>query len=162
MTRFLDSLSGTLAGLLIGVLLMAVIVPQPFTWASRPALQATPPHSHGGMTTEGPVSLPSPDCAGRTETPSPMTPAVVVPKAVGVATWFNSPAGVSAAGPDLRAELGPGWRGMRVRVCSRQACVTTILGDWMRADKLIDLHAPLFRAVCGPLSRGICRVEVSW
>ena len=74
MTRFLDSLSGTLAGMLIGVLLMAVIVPQPFTWsaAPRPALQAEPPILPGGMTTEGPVSLPSPDSAGRTGMPWPV------------------------------------------------------------------------------------------
>ena len=78
----------------------------------------------------------------------------------GIATWFNSPAGVSAAGPDLRAALGPGWRGTTVRVCADR-CVLTVLGDFMRADRLIDLHAPLFVAVCGPLWRGICRAEVT-
>ena len=80
----------------------------------------------------------------------------------GTATWFRSPAGVSAAGPRLRSALGPGWRGTLVAVCAGDLCARTVLGDWMAADKLIDLHAPVFQAVCGPLSMGVCRVTVSW
>ena len=80
----------------------------------------------------------------------------------GTATWFRSPAGVSAAGPALRAAVGPGWRGQRVTVVGPAGTARTVLGDWMRADKLIDLDDNVFRAVCGPLSKGVCRVSVRW
>ena len=78
----------------------------------------------------------------------------------GVASWFRSPAGVSAAGPRLRSALGPGWRGTRVRVCTATTCATTMLGDWMRADRLIDLDAPIF-ARLAPLSAGLVLVTVT-
>lgn len=80
----------------------------------------------------------------------------------GVASWFASPRGVSAAGPALRTALGPGWRGSRVRVTGPAGSAVTTLGDWMAADRLIDLDAPIFRAVCGALSRGICEAKVTW
>ncbi len=79
----------------------------------------------------------------------------------GVATWFRSPAGVSAAGPALRRALGPNWRGTIVRVTANGRSITTKLGDWMRADWLIDLHRPLFAALA-PLSRGVLEVTVEW
>ena len=78
----------------------------------------------------------------------------------GLASWFRSPAGVSAAGPRLRSALGPGWRGTRVRVCTATACATTKLGDWMRADRLIDLDSPVF-ARLAPLSVGLLPVTVT-
>ena len=78
----------------------------------------------------------------------------------GIASWFRSPVGVSAAGPELRAALGPGWRGTRVTVSGPAGTAAITLGDFMRADRLIDLDAPAFRAACGPLSRGICTVTV--
>jgi len=68
---------------------------------------------------------------------------------------------VSAAGPALRRAL-PGWRGQRVTVCAGSRCARTVLGDFMRADRLIDLDDGIFRAVCGPLSRGVCTVIVRW
>jgi hypothetical protein len=39
--------------------------------------------------------------------------------------------------------------------------VLVVLGDWMRADRLIDLDDGQFVRVCGPLWRGVCRVTVS-
>ncbi len=80
----------------------------------------------------------------------------------GTASWFDSPIGVSAAGPALRTALGSGWRGTRVTVCGPAGCAVTVLGDWMRADRLIDLDVSVFPAVCGPLSLGLCQVEVTW
>lgn len=77
----------------------------------------------------------------------------------GIASWFDSPGGVSAAGPVLRRELGPGWRGTVVTVCA-DTCIETVLGDWCACPKrLIDLHAPIFAALA-PLSKGLLRVEV--
>jgi hypothetical protein len=95
-----------------------------------------------------------------------MAPAAVgdVPVA-GVATWFRSPAGVSAAGPVLRAALGPGWRGQTVTVCSGDRCVETVLGDWCACGPrpggptVIDLDTPVFAALA-PLSRGVIRVVI--
>ena len=189
MIRFLDSLAGTLAGLLIGVLLMFVLVDTvPLGAAPRAALQADPTSLPAGTTTDA-GTVPSPDFAGQRGQPDPkavipaptvfdgavgrITPSPAIgmrpapaeePRTAstlrGIATWFHSPAGVSAAGPDLRAALGPGWRGTSVRVCSGSACIVTVLGDWMRADRLIDLHAPLF-ARLAPLSVGVLRVVVT-
>ena len=79
----------------------------------------------------------------------------------GIASWFRSPAGVSAAGPGLRAALGPGWRGMRVTVTGPAGSAVVTLGDWMQRDRLIDLDAPVFVRVCGALALGICRVTVT-
>ena len=74
----------------------------------------------------------------------------------GTASWFRAPAGTAAAGPALRAALGVHWRGQRVRLCGPAGCATVRLTDWMRADRLVDLNPGAFRAVCGPLSRGLC------
>ena len=79
----------------------------------------------------------------------------------GVATWFRSPHNVSAAGPDLRSALGPDWRGTRVRVTGPAGSVLVVLGDWMRADRLVDLDDGAFVRVCGPLSKGICWATVT-
>ena len=115
-------------------------------------------------------SSPEPTGTPRIAKPSAvlMAPAAVdVPViAVGVATWFDSPAGVSAAGPALRAALGPGWRGQTVTVCAGERCVETVLGDWCACGDrpggptVIDLHTPVFAALA-PLSRGVIRVEVT-
>ena len=80
----------------------------------------------------------------------------------GTASWFDSPIGVSAAGPALRAAIGPGWRGTRVRVTGPAGSAWTVLGDWMAMDRLVDLDVSVFPAVCGPLSLGLCRAEVTW
>ena len=89
-----------------------------------------------------------------------VAPVAASPSTTGVASWFASPIGVSAAGPRLRSALGPAWRGTRVRVCTATACATTMLGDWMRADRLIDLDAPIF-ARLAPLSAGLVLVTVT-
>jgi hypothetical protein len=169
-TRFLDSLAATLTGILIGVALVAAIAPGAWTPTPRPARVAPTLSGHLGRSGQ-PESHPG---AHRTGSPGRIThprPAIGMRPAPteaprtaitlrGTATWFVSPAGVSAAGPDLRAALGPGWRGSSVRVCAASGCVVTTLGDWMRADRLIDLHAPLF-ARLAPLSRGVLAVTVT-
>jgi hypothetical protein len=80
----------------------------------------------------------------------------------GDATWYRYVPGGAAAGPRLRAALGPGWRGTRVTVTGPAGTVRVVLSDFMRADKLIDLSSVDFPAVCGALSRGICEAKVTW
>jgi hypothetical protein len=109
------------------------ITPSPSPIGTRPAVKATP----------------------RTATPPGHSIA-------GRATWFRSPANVSAAGPALRRAIGPRWRGTVVRVCSGSRCVRTVLSDWMRADRLIDLDDGVVRRLGLSLSQGVYRVTVTW
>lgn len=79
----------------------------------------------------------------------------------GTSTWYAYRRGHAAAGPRLRAALGPGWRGRTVYVND----VPVVLSDFMGTKdprKIIDLDDGTFRAVCGPLSMGVCEVEVRW
>lgn len=170
---------GTFAVLSLALLLVVAGFP-----VLRSSQHADPPWS-GGMTTVRVSPEPLPDLLrgteSRTVTPTSTgidrRPAAIRPRPAsmkrteparaprtsmilrGTATWFSSPAGVSAAGPALRKALGPGWRGTRVRVCAMGHCVETILGDWMKADRLIDLHRPLF-ARLARLSRGVLSATV--
>lgn len=79
----------------------------------------------------------------------------------GIATWYRYRPGEAAAGPRLRAMLGPSWRGTRVRVCTPSRCLSVVLTDFMRADRLVDLNRDDFQKLA-PLSRGVLTVEVSW
>ena len=80
----------------------------------------------------------------------------------GSATWFAAPRGTAAAGPALRAFLGPHWRGKTVLVCSGGRCVRALLSDWCACGggRVIDLDRRLFAALAAP-SRGVLRVTVS-
>ena len=80
----------------------------------------------------------------------------------GSATWFAAPRGTAAAGPALRAFLGPHWRGKTVTVCSGGRCVRALLSDWCACGhgRVIDLDRRLFAALAAP-SRGVLRVTVS-
>jgi hypothetical protein len=81
----------------------------------------------------------------------------------GLASWFASPANVSAAGPALRAALGSGWRGTVVTVTANGVSVRTQLGDWCQClgTRLIDLDDDAF-ARLAPLSQGLQEVTISW
>ena len=82
----------------------------------------------------------------------------------GIATWYAWRPGQAAAGPALRAALGPRWRGRLVRVCSASACVSVRLTDFMASrvpGRLVDLDSRSFASLA-PLSRGVLKVEVSW
>ena len=80
----------------------------------------------------------------------------------GSATWFRAPAGTAAAGPALRAFLGPRWRGTVVTVTANGHAVTARLTDWCACGhgRVIDLDRRLFAALAAP-SRGVLRVTVS-
>jgi hypothetical protein len=79
----------------------------------------------------------------------------------GTATWYRYRTGQAAAGPRLREALGRSWRGRTVRVNGVPVKLTDYMGTRNRA-KVIDLDDGLFRRICGPLSRGVCRVTVTW
>jgi hypothetical protein len=112
----------------------------------------------------GRITTPSAETSALSGAPMGKRPAATgVPRTAvtlrGTATWFRSPAGVSAAGPALRAAL-PGWRGTSVRVCHADRCIVTVLGDFMRADRLIDLDDDAFAALA-PLSVGVLAVVLT-
>jgi len=99
--------------------------------------------------------------------PSAPRPVSVAPAArtcpasmTGIASWYRYVVGGAAAGPRLRAALGPGWRGRSVTVCAA-ICVQVRLSDWMAADRLVDLDSRSFSRLA-PLSRGIVEVSVRW
>jgi hypothetical protein len=81
----------------------------------------------------------------------------------GTATWYAASSGRFAAGPELRAWIGPAWRGKAVTVCAGDRCVSGRLLDWCACrsgHRVVDLPAVDFSRL-GPLSRGVLRVTVT-
>ena len=80
----------------------------------------------------------------------------------GSATWFRAPAGTAAAGPALRAFLGPHWRGTVVTVTANGHSVTARLTDWCLCSsaRVVDLDKRSFAKLADP-SRGVIHVTVS-
>lgn len=84
----------------------------------------------------------------------------------GTASWFASPRGSAAAGPALRAALGPSWRGTEVTVTAGGRSATVRVSDWCLCRvggsvRLIDLPRADFGALADP-SLGLVASEVSW
>ena len=84
----------------------------------------------------------------------------------GTASWFASPRGSAAAGPALRAALGPSWRGSEVTVSAGGRSVAVTLSGWCLcrvggSARLIDLPRADFAALADP-SLGLVASEVSW
>jgi hypothetical protein len=99
-------------------------------------------------------------------------PIVSVPAHLsGIASWYAYVLGDAAAGPALRAWLGPDWRGQRVTVCAIRhsdiptPCVVVTLSDFCRCQtnpdsvKVIDLDVRSFAQLADP-SRGIVVVTI--
>lgn len=84
----------------------------------------------------------------------------------GTATWYPAQMGHAAAGPALRAALGPSWRGRAVLACHRGRCARVRLTDWCQclrstaSERVIDLSDDDFARLGVPLSRGIARVVI--
>ena len=80
----------------------------------------------------------------------------------GRATWYAYRSGQAAAGPALRAFLGPHWRGMTVTVCAGGRCVRARLTDWCLCSsaRMVDLDKRSFAKLADP-SRGVIHVTVS-
>ena len=85
----------------------------------------------------------------------------VVASVTGTASWYRYVPGQAAAGPRLRALLGPGWRGMTVRVNG----IPVRLTDWCQCyqgrpdERVVDLDARTF-ARLAQLGIGLVVVEV--
>ena len=78
----------------------------------------------------------------------------------GRATWYPAGGLIAAAGPDLRAALGPGWRGSLVEVSAAGRAVVVRITDWCGCPRaLLDLSSDAF-ARLAPVSRGVIRVTV--
>jgi hypothetical protein len=71
------------------------------------------------------------------------------------------------------ASWGRPWAGVVTRLPrGTRICVTGPLGWWCgrsvgygparRTGRIADLSATVFGLICGPLSRGLCRVTLSW
>ena len=80
----------------------------------------------------------------------------------GPASWYRWHPGEAAAGPGLRAALGPDWRGRLVVVTRAGSSVTVRLTDWCGCPggRLIDLDSRAFAALA-PLSRGVIQVRIA-
>ena len=89
------------------------------------------------------------------------------PTLAGVASWYAYVPGGAAAGPALRAWLGPDWRGQRVTVTGPVGSLELLLSDWCQCStnpasvKIIDLAAVDFPRICGPLALGVCAVTIT-
>jgi len=85
----------------------------------------------------------------------------------GHATWYGTGpgSGTAAAGPALRAALGPHWRAQRVRVCrvaTPVRCVVVRLRDWCSCrvpGRLVDLAVADFSRLRA-LRMGTVRIRV--
>ena len=81
----------------------------------------------------------------------------------GIATWYRWRIGQAAAGPRLRAYIGPRWRGTLVVVSTATRSIRVRLSDFCGCPRgrVIDLDYRSF-ARLAPLSRGIVSVKVTW
>ena len=121
-------------------------VPTPSATGTRPAPTGRP-------ATARPSQAPRP--TGRIGTPLTSSP---LRSASGAATWYRWRPGEAAAGPALRAALGPSWRGRVVLVEG----IPVRLTDWCACrGRAIDLDYRTFSRLA-PLSRGVVEVEITW
>ena len=158
--RIADQLAATLAGMLIGVMMVAAIVPD--AWAPL----ASPAPTGAAVMLGAPAPRPALD-AGRLPSsaaigtrPAPTEVAADLASLRGTATWYDYRRGHAAAGPELRRALGAGWRGTAVLVCADR-CVRVVLSDWCACPggRVVDLDRRSF-AVLAPPSVGVLPVTV--
>ena len=177
MTRHLATFAlGLVAGALLALLFTTNVTSRQAS-APRPA-QADIRRVEVPARTEAPTLRPSSSATIGTRSASPEAQPSAKPTAAptpkptrkpratshrlsGTATWYDYRRGQAAAGPRLREALGKGWRGRTVLVNGTPVLLSDYMGTRNRA-KVIDLDDGLFRRVCGPLSMGVCQVEVRW
>ena len=108
-----------------------------------------------------------------THEPKPTLTESPSPSVAGRASWYHWRPGEAAAGPALRALLGPNWRGRTVlvsqRTCNGTSCSTTTskvrLTDWCQCyrgearERLVDLDRRTFALFASP-SRGLVRITI--
>jgi hypothetical protein len=93
----------------------------------------------------------------------------ILPHITGVASWYDWKPREAAAGPALRAMLGPDWRGQTVyvsrRICTEAGCLTRTVRVRLTdtcacyGSRVIDLDRETFRLLASP-SLGLVRVSV--
>jgi len=130
------------------------------TTSGAPSDPTAPPVDHAGT----PVVVPSDAPAAKESVPVGL---------VGVASWFCHPptspcttgyaatGAYAAAGPALRAGLGPDWRGQAVSVAAGGRSVVVTLVDVCACPggRIVDLYASQFGRLA-PLDRGLVLVRV--
>ena len=161
--------------LAIGVAISCVAAPRPASLI--PAAPTTEREPDLGRRTGAPrtlgmfpsPSVPAPPAAaglgvrGGGAPPRPMAAPVALMSVSGIASWYATDGLSAAAGPALR--VGD-WRGRIVTVTGPAGTLAVTLAGWCQClagtsrERLIDLSDEAFRAICGPLSRGLCEVEV--
>jgi hypothetical protein len=167
-----------LAGFVLGAIVVLVSIapaqghaPTLQTFAGDDVLRPLPAApSHLGLTEPSaassavPTAFPTAKPTRAPSTPRPAAPRLGAATLSGVATWYDDgPGNYAAAGPLLRAFLGPNWRGQTIVVCSGDRCIRAHVSDWCLCShgrRLVDLSATLFSRLA-PLGRGVIRVEVS-
>ena len=126
--------------------------------------------SSPALASSTPPSGPRPTANPRLTMPKlAVPPCCIVPPAGGIkgqATWFASLGSwlYGAAGPRLRAAIGPGYLGRTVRVCAALRCVSVRLVTSCACQpdtRLIDLSLDAFSRLAAP-SRGVIAIVVSW
>ena len=180
MTRFLDSLAGTLAGLLLGVVLVGAIAPSAWVVipAPRPAQLAVPSAPAAGVSPASGRPGTSDDHPGA-PTVRAVPPVRITPSTSAVTASGPESTGRPGAAGSLRgyaSTYGPGWDGwlalpqgpgVHVRICGAGGCVVRTSTDagpslaMQRRGRIADLDVRTFEAVCGvPWTVGLCLVVV--
>lgn len=155
-------------GVCLGIVLAfaAVLFSPLMDAAPRPPLEAPVP-SQGGTGAPPSSSKPKPtEVSGGAPAASP-TGEVGTALIGGWATWYDvGPGFYAAAGPELRAALGPSWRGQLVEVegPGRLSVVVEIVdfcacGDRHGQPTLLDLSIDAFEQLA-PLEAGIVSVSI--
>jgi hypothetical protein len=158
-----DAVLFTVAVLIIAVIvLLSVLFPPPARSSEPTPIVPLPPTDDTLNATAAPTPRPSVQRA------SPAPPGSGSVRAVGsslsgIATWYAWRPGQAAAGPGLRAALGPGWRGRTVLVTAGARSAWVRLTDWCACPggRVIDLDSRSFAALA-PLSVGVLRVSVRY
>lgn len=187
MTRLAAILAAFVLGLVLGASVTATPPgsPEPLPSLAPVVVPSIPeaPHVPGASPLPSPVaatSSPSPTVgASMPATPVPtVTGAAPGHSLTGTASWYCLPRSActrgypatglfAAAGPALRAALGPNWRGRVVTARANGRAVRVRLIDWCQCyagtsrERAIDLYASAFRQLA-PLSHGVIKVEVRW
>ena len=157
-----------LAGLLAGVHAARGADPSEPSPAPSFAPFALPPATPRPTAAAAPQQPAPPSGTGpgqaRRPTPKPSAAPSPSPRLVrGLASWYRWRPGEAAAGPALRAALGPSWRGTRVIVTAGGLSVPVRLTDACQCygTRLIDLDRDAFARLDDP-SLGLVEVAVSW
>jgi rare lipoprotein A (peptidoglycan hydrolase) len=130
--------------------------------ASHPADRPSAVTGGGASLPPGGSARPASPTAAATPQPTPtvLGSGTTGASVSGIASWYAWHAREAAAGPALRAFLGPHWRGTFVAVCAKR-CIWVRLTDFCQCYgvRVIDLNRDDF-AKLAPLSAGLIQVQI--